>query len=87
MENKTRRTEIFIETHSVTIIRTNSKPLSVWCEVCRKVVTAFSPEQIALALRLDGDAMREFCQTGEIHSINDNNSLLCGDSLAAHFRN
>ncbi len=83
MENKTRRTEIFIETHSVTIIRTNGKPLSAFCERCQTNVAVFAPEQIAAFLRL---TLAEVCrrvETDELH-LSENRrgiALICGRSL------
>ena len=78
-----RRTEITIETHNLTIIRTGGKPLSVFCERCQKAVAAFVPEQIALTFRL---SLTEICrriETEQIHltSSERGTALICGASL------
>ncbi|HQU85943.1 MAG TPA: hypothetical protein PKY59_22645, partial [Pyrinomonadaceae bacterium] len=54
-----RKTEITIETHSITVIRTKGKRFSVFCEQCRKTVSAFTPEQTAFFLRLE---IAEICR-------------------------
>ena len=82
-EVKVRRTEITIETHSVTIIRTKGKPFSAHCEHCRETVTAFAPEQIAAILQLN---LAEVCRRIETHRIHLTNAgegvaMVCGNSL------
>lgn len=78
-----RRTAITIETHNLTIIRTNGKPRLVFCERCQKAVTAFAPEQIALAFRI---SLTEVCRrvgAEQIHLTSNERgtALICGDSL------
>lgn len=78
-----RRTEITIETHSITIIRTGDQRFSAHCGRCSETVSAFTPEQTAVFLRLD---LREICrrvQTGEFHLTRTERSaaLICGNSL------
>lgn len=80
-----RRTEITIETRSLTIIRINGAHYSVHCQHCRQTVTAFAPEQIAKALQLE---LAEICrrvETKHIH-LTDNGrgtALICGNSVGA----
>lgn len=84
MTNKTRHTwQITIETHSVTIVRTNGKPISAFCERCRTNVTVFAPEQIAAFF---GMTLAEVCrrvEADELHLIETRRgvALVCGDSL------
>ena len=84
MMNKTRQTrQITIETHSVTIIRTNGKHLSAFCERCQTTVSVFAPEQIAAILRL---TLAEVCrrvEKDELHLIENRRgvALICGGSL------
>jgi hypothetical protein len=84
MMNKTRRTrQITIETHSITIIRTNGARASAHCEHCRKTVAAFMPEQIAEFLRLDLTEIRRRIETGELHltDAEQGDALICGGLL------
>ena len=78
-----RKTEITIETHSITIIRTNDRRFSAYCERCGKTVSAFTPEQIANVLHVD---LTEVCRRVEgkqIHLTRTERSaaLICGNSL------
>lgn len=79
--NKT--TQITIETHSITIIRTSGKQNSAHCEHCLKTVAAFTPEQIAAFLQLDLTEIRRRAEVGEIHLTQNgrNAALICGASL------
>lgn len=77
-----RRTEITIETHSVTIIRRKGKNFSARCERCGETVSAFAPEQFAAFLKLE---MAEICrrlETGELHLTETDRAvaLICGNS-------
>jgi len=78
-----RKTEITIETHSITIIRTNSRSNSAHCEHCGKTVTAFAPKQIAAFLQIDVAEVCHRVETKKIHLINDGESaaMICGTSL------
>lgn len=81
MTNK-RRTEITIETHEITVIKTNGKSRLVFCEHCQKSVAAFAPEQVALFFRL---SLAEVClrvQTEQIHLTRRESgaALICGNS-------
>jgi hypothetical protein len=78
-----RKTQITIETHSITIIRTSREPFSVHCGTCQKKVSAFTFGEIANALRLSTDEIKAMRQSGEIHVVASNNKLLCGNSFAA----
>lgn len=81
----TRRTEIKIETHRITIIRTSGTPFSVHCETCGRQVSAFGGE-LTNALRLSVSEMETMRQTGEIHFVASNSELVCGNSFAEVLR-
>ena len=59
MTNKTRRTEIQIETRTVTVIRTRGKQFSAYCEHCRANVPSFTANQTAELLQMtDSDVLQ-----------------------------
>ena len=83
-----RKTQITIETHSITIIRTKSERFQAFCEHCEKTVSAFTPEQTAMFLRLD---MTEICrriEAGELHLTETGRAvaLVCGNSESKHIQ-
>lgn len=77
-----RKTEITIETHSITIIRAKSKKFSTRCERCEKTVSAFAPEQLAAFLRLELAEVCRRLETGELHLTETGRTvaLICGNS-------
>ncbi len=82
MTNK-RRTEITIETHEITVIKTNGKSHLAFCERCQKSVAAFAHEQVAMFFRL---SLTEICrrvETEQIHLTRTKRgaALICGNSL------
>ena len=78
------RTEITIETQSVTTIRTSgSHRLADYCDTCSSSVTPLTVSQVAAALGQTTADVDNLCQQGLIHLIA--NSDVCGNSLAAHF--
>jgi len=81
-----RKTQITIETHSITIIRTTGTPFNAHCEICRQRVSAFASHEIANALRLSTDEVETLHRAGEIHAVDSNNKLVCGNSLAEVLR-
>ena len=82
MTNK-RRTEITIETHTVTIIRTRGKSL-VFCEICRAEAEIFSTPQIISVFRLEFAEIKKLFQNNRIHFVGST-EMLCGNSLAGYF--
>ena len=78
-----RKTQITIETHSVTIIRVKGSQFSTHCERCQKTVAAFAPKQIAEFLRLDLKEVYRRIETQEIHLTRSGEStaLICGATL------
>ena len=81
-----RKTQITIETHSLTIIRARRASRSVLCGVCGQRVSAFAAAEIAEALRLSTAAIEALYRSGEIHSPVSGSDLVCGNSLAEVFR-
>lgn len=82
-EMKTKRTEITIETHSITIIRTKGKMAPAFCEYCQTNVSVFAPEQMAAIFQT---SLAEVCrrvETNELHLIETRRgiALICGGSL------
>jgi hypothetical protein len=78
-----RKTEITIETHSITIIRTKSGQFSTHCQYCRKTVSAFTPAQTATFLRLDLNEIYRRIGAGELHLTETGRTaaaLICGNS-------
>ncbi len=83
---KTRRTEITIETHSLTIIKmSQGAPTNfVYCRNCQTKTAFFVQTQAALIFRVAATEIEQLLQADEIH-INDD-SMLCGNSLAKYFK-
>jgi hypothetical protein len=83
MTNKTRRTEITIETHEITIIRNGGRLDDVFCRYCRSKVAALRLPEIASLLQKDIGEIQDFIDGGEIHFIDaSGDSLVCGSSLS-----
>ena len=80
-----RRTEITIETHSITIMRTNGQRFSAHCKRCEKTVSAFAPKQVAAFLRLDLTEVCRRIEAKQIHLTNDDEgvAMVCANSLGA----
>lgn len=87
-EPRIRRTEITIETHSITIIRTNDQRFSSFCECCDKTVSAFTPEQLATFMRLDLSEICSRIDSGELHLTEPGRAfaLVCGNSERKEFQ-
>ena len=85
-ETKIRRTEITIETHSLTIIRMSSSSRTnfVYCRNCQTKTAVFGQKQAALIFRVGATEIERLLQTNEIHTNAD--SALCGNSLAGYFK-
>ncbi|MDQ3749633.1 MAG: hypothetical protein M3367_11595 [Acidobacteriota bacterium] len=83
MKKTTRRTEIQIETHEVTIIRTASGANLVYCEQCARRVTAFTLEQVSAFLRMTLSDVCGFIANTKFHLVGKERgvALVCGGSL------
>jgi hypothetical protein len=74
MTKQIRRTEINIETHKITTIRSHSRLNPIYCLICRKPVATFSFEQL--------EAISQLLETKDFHLIQTiKGSLICGNSL------
>jgi hypothetical protein len=84
-EPKVRRTEITIETHSVTIIRTCGGSIeATFCETCRRNVQMFTPTNAALIFRVDAEFIEALLYSNQIHAVAENH--VCTVSLADYFK-
>ncbi len=80
-----RRTEITIETHSLTIIRMRGgKTDSAFCEICRRDVQIFAPAHAALIFRVNAGFLETLFRSNQIHAVSEN--ALCAASLADYFK-
>lgn len=81
-----RRTEITIETHSLTIIkmRSNARKEIVICPHCRTKTLTFAEAHAALIFRVEAREIEHLSQINQIHFADD--SALCGNSLADFFK-
>lgn len=78
-----RRTEITIETHTITIIRMRNAK-SGYCEICEMEVQIFSPPEIISGFCLKGAEIKQMFQTNKIHFV-ESTEMLCGNSIAEYF--
>jgi hypothetical protein len=84
-EPNKRRTEITIETHSLTIVRVRgSKIDEVFCEHCRRDVHFFTPAQAVLIFRLSANFLDALFRSNQIHAVGEN--AVCAASLADYFK-
>lgn len=78
-----RRTEITIETHSLTIIRMRGGAAnSVFCETCRRDVQFFTPAQAVLIFRINAEFLDALFRSNQIHAVGEN--AVCAVSLAGY---
>lgn len=77
-----KRTEILIETHRVTRVRTR-RAAAVFCQICQQEVSVFSAPQIIPLLQTNLLETKRLFQSGEIHFVGDT-EMICGNSLAAY---
>lgn len=84
-DSKKRRMEITIETHSITIIRTQSgKPKNfTYCPSCETNVAGFRHAHAALIFHVASAELERLSQSRQIHFTKTGE--LCGNSLAAFF--
>jgi hypothetical protein len=74
MTKQIQRTEINIETHKITTIRSTSRLNPVYCVICQKSVATFSIDQL--------ESISQLVETKDFHLIQTiNGSLICGNSL------
>lgn len=84
-QTKKQRTEITIETHSLTIIKIrNVKSESVYCDRCGRNARVLTPHEAALIFRVSKDLLSQLSGSGQIHKVGEN--AVCSSSLADHFK-
>lgn len=82
MANKTRRTEITIETHEITIIRKGENQSVAFCRDCKANVTVFRLGEIAQLIQRSIGDVQDILEKGDFHFIEvSGDSLVCGTSL------
>ncbi len=83
MKKTKRRTEIQIESHEITIIRTASGTTFIYCGQCARRVAAFTPEQVSAFLRMTLTDVCDFIKNAKFHLVGKEHgiALVCGDSL------
>ncbi|MEO5858493.1 MAG: hypothetical protein ABIR33_06035 [Pyrinomonadaceae bacterium] len=81
---KHRRTEITIETRSVTIIRTHNRGDLVRCAECDGRVLTFSVANASLVFGIDSTELQRASLNGGIHAALGSN--ICGQSIAAYLK-
>jgi len=79
-----RRTEITIETHSLTIIRLRGDRKEwAFCENCGRDVRIFAATHAALIFRVDAELLAALLHSKQIHAAAENQ--FCATSLADYF--
>lgn len=77
-----RKRQITIETHSITIIRINSKSNSAYCQRCQSNTATFSPEQLSEIFQTSLSEIYRQIESREFHLIADQDMvLICGKSF------
>jgi hypothetical protein len=86
MSEVRRRTEITIETHSLTIIKIRGgKTNAAFCEICCRDAQFFTRAQAALIFRVDLEFLNALCRSNQIHAVGVNGGI-CAASLAGYFK-
>jgi hypothetical protein len=80
-----RRTEITIETRTVTVIRTRNAK-AVYCEKCSAEVRIFWLTEIASDLCIENVEIEQLSRAGKIHFIGST-EMLCSNSIGDYFIN
>ena len=84
-ESYKRRTEITVETHSLTIIKMrNGKADFCFCQRCGENVSVFAPAHAAFIFRVQVRCLEKLSESNEIHLVNED--ALCGNSLVNYYK-
>lgn len=79
---------MFIETHEITIIRTNGSQQKAFCEICQSIVFVFTVEQIAEFMKIDSSEVCRLIETENFHLAAQHRfALVCGNSLKGGVNN
>lgn len=82
---KTKRTEITIETHDLTIIRMRGRESNFqYCRSCGANVNFLAPAQAAFIFRVEEKFIEQLFESNEIHEASQ--TALCGNSLLKYFK-
>ena len=83
MSKKTRRIEIQIETHEVSVIRMRGRQFRAFCECCQAMAAALTPDQVAVLLKMSPDKALGLVNEGKLHLVQADRglALVCGNSL------
>ena len=80
-----RKTQITIETHTTTVIRSTGDALqTAFCAACMDTVADLSPADAAAILQIGQSELDLFRSTGELHTTEAGG--LCGKALVDHSR-
>jgi hypothetical protein len=83
--SKRQKTEITIETHSVSIIRMQrGKLTSVFCERCCRDVRIFTLANAALIFHANVGFLETLLHGNQIHDLGE--KAICGNTLAEYFK-
>ncbi len=82
------RTEVFIETSEVYIIRRKRYFIRTWCEDCEREVNMISPAEAALVMCQNADTIYSLIDKKRIHHryLKEENLLICLRSLCFVFQ-
>lgn len=84
IESKTKRTEITIETHSRTVIKTRGGAVEAsFCETCGRNVPVLTALDTASIFSARMEFVEALGNSGQIHVVAEN--AVCAVSLADHF--
>jgi hypothetical protein len=84
-ETKIRRTEITIETHSLTIIKMRGGNIdAAFCETCGRNVQILTTVHAALIFGAGVEFIEALLYSNQIHAIAEN--AVCAASLADYFK-
>src|SRR5687767_4370877 len=84
MTIKTQRTEIQIETHKVTVIRTRGKQFSAYCEHCGANVTSFTANQTGELLQMTEPTVFQMVDEQKFHRVSSDMGVdqICSNSFS-----
>jgi hypothetical protein len=87
-EMSLRQKTVRVETHSVTVVRTNERPIDLWCEACRTTTAMVTPERAAEMLETNPRAIYQQVERGNVHFVEAGAGelLICCESLGGETR-
>ena len=78
------RTEIIVEKHQRTVIRSRRQAVIAWCEQCAVETVMLSPEKAAAIVHTTAREVYRRAESGELHFIETESGalLVCSASLS-----